>query len=413
MTAPIALNAEEGAARAARFADEFLPAWLDIALPSGTGPAPVVEELPDKGGPTTTLAQARTAFMLAQIGRLGGNARLIEAALRINAFILRYLRDADGGCRYAVNPDGSPLETDEARLRRTYDQSFVLLALVTLRDVAPEAVSEEDVARCWSFVETALTDEAAGALWENDQMAAKGAVPDDLRAQNPHMHMLEAVLQCLEVTGDPIWTERARRLVAAGERYFIDPKTGAVREFVGHDLRPIDTPDGRRREPGHQYEWAWLLHRHASLTGDAAAEQLVGRMRGFATAHGWRTEGKMAGSTYDALDADGTVTEPTHLLWPLTEAGKFHAATARDMGDARSARRAREIAGVIFGRYFDADGGPSWVNQFDGDGNVTWDAGLSRLLYHVALFVTEGASAGLWPLSGPETGANRRKTGSR
>ncbi|MDV7141308.1 AGE family epimerase/isomerase [Tropicimonas sp. TH_r6] len=404
MTAPIALNAEEGAARAARFAEQFLPAWLDIALPAGTGPAPVVEELPDLKGPTTTLAQARTAFMLAQLGRMGGNARLIEAAHRINAFVLLYLRDEDGGCRYAVNPDGSPLETPEAKLRRTYDQSFVLLALVTLRDGMSEAVSEDDIARCWSFIETTLSDPAAGALWEDDRMAAKGAAPGDLRAQNPHMHMLEALLQCFEVTGDQIWAERARRMVAAGERYFIDPATGAVREFVGHDLLPIDTPEGRRREPGHQYEWAWLLHRHAVLTGDAAAEQRVGRMRGFATAHGWRTEGPMAGSLYDALDADGTVTEPTHLLWPLTEAGKFHAATARDMDDARSARRAREIAGVIFGRYFAADGSPSWVNQFDGAGMVTWDAGLSRLLYHVALFVTEGASAGLWPLSTSETG---------
>lgn len=399
MTGTAAPQMTDGCEAAARFADTFLPAWLDIALPAGTGPAPVVEELPDRGGPSTTLAQARTAFMLAQLGRLTGQDNLIAAAKRVAGFLTASLRDPDGGSRFAVNPDGTPLATPEAALRRTYDQSFVLLALATLRAVDPDFVAGEEVAACISFVETVLSDEANGALWENDQMAALGALPGDLRAQNPHMHMLEAVLQCLELTGDDIWAARAKKLVTAGERYFIDPATGAVREFVGHDLRPLDTPDGQRREPGHQYEWAWLLMRYADLAGDAGARRLVGPMADFAARFGWCAEGPMAGALYDALDAEGRVTEASCLLWPLTEAGKYFAAVARTTGDEAAAQKTREIADVIFGRYFAPDGAPAWVNQFDLTGRVTWDAGLSRLLYHVALFVVEGASAGLWPLT--------------
>ncbi|MFD0979540.1 AGE family epimerase/isomerase [Tropicimonas aquimaris] len=395
----------DGAARAASFTDVFLPAWLDIALPAGEGPAPVVEELPDKGGPSTTLAQARTAFFLAHLGHLGGKPRLIDAARRINGFITRYLRDPDGGCVFAVNPDGLRIGSIEATTRRTYDQTFVLLALVTLRRADPEAVSEEEIELCWSFIENSLTDTANAALWENDRMAAAGAQPGDLRAQNPHMHMLEAVLQCLELTGDPVWADRARALVRAGERFFFDPATGAVREFVGHDLVPIDTVDGNRREPGHQYEWAWLLMRYADLTGDESARRFVGPMADFAAAHGWQTEGPMAGALFDALSADGRVTEATHLLWPLTEAGKYFAALARDTGDPAAGEKAREIADVIFGRYFAPGDQPSWVNQFDAQGNVTWDAGLSRLLYHVGIFVAEGASAGLWPLTSSDRAA--------
>ncbi len=389
----------DGAADAARFTDVFLPAWLDVALPPGTGPAPVVEELPDNGGATTTLAQARTAFMLAHLGQLSGQERLIEAARRINSFVTRYLRDPDGGCVYAVNPDGSRIDTAEANTRRTYDQSFVLLALVTLRNADPSAVSAEDVDRCWSFIGTVLKDTDNEALWEDDRMAAGNAQPSDLRAQNPHMHMLEAVLQCLELTGDAVWADRARTLVRAGTRFFFDPATGAVREFVGNDLMPIDTPEGRRREPGHQYEWAWLLMRYATLTGDVDAGSFVAPMADFAATYGWRKDGPMAGALFDALSAEGKVTEATHLLWPLTEAGKYFAALARDTGDVEAADKAREIADLIFGRYFSPGNQPSWVNQFDGDGNVTWDAGLSRLLYHVALFVSEGATAGLWPLT--------------
>ncbi len=392
-------RAIDGCEAAARFADDFLPAWLEIALPEGTSPAPVVEELPDKGGSSTTLAQARTAFILAQLGRLTGQDDLIAASRRVTGFLTTALRDPDGGCRYAVNPDGSRIDNAEAGLRRTYDQSFVLLALATLRAVDPGFVSDDDVDGCISFVETVLTDVAHGALWEDDRMAAHGAGRGDLRAQNPHMHMLEAVLHCLELTGDEVWAGRARTLVAAGEQYFIDPSTGAVREFVGPDLQPIDSPQGQRREPGHQYEWAWLLMRYADLTDDTDARRLVGPMTDFAARFGWREDGPMAGALFDALDAEGRVTEASHLLWPLTEAGKYFAAVARATGDEAAARKTREIADLIFGRYFAPGGQPSWVNQIDGTGKVVWDAGLSRLLYHVGLFVVEGASAGLWPLS--------------
>lgn len=388
-----------GADAAAGFVDRFLPGWLDIAIAPGTGPAPVIEQLPDEQGPTTTLAQARTAFMLAHLGRLSGREDLIDASARITAFLLRFLRRSDGGCVYAVNPDGTPIETEEARLCRCYDQTFVLLALVTLQKARPDAVSDADIARCWSFIDKVLTNRDRAALWEDDRMAASGARPGDLRAQNPHMHMLEAVLQCLELTGDPVWKERARFLVAARERYFIDPATGAVREFVGHDFTPLDTPDGRRREPGHQYEWAWLLMRHAELTGDREVLNLVGPMAEFALEHGWRKHGPLAGTLFDALDEAGAVVEPTHLLWPLTEAGKYFAARARLDGDSDAADRALALAGVIFTRYFRDFPDPAWVNQFDGDGEVTWEAGLTRLLYHVGVFVSEGAAAGLWPLT--------------
>ena len=112
-------------------------------------------------------------------------------------------------------------------------------------------------------------------------------------------------------------------------------------------------------------------------------------MIAFVEAHGLRRTGPMAGAPFDAVDAAGRVTEDMHLLWPLTEAGKFHAA-------AGSSDRARVIEALIFERYFAAGPHPVWANRLDGGGRVDWPAALSRLVYHVALFVTEGARAGLW-----------------
>jgi mannose-6-phosphate isomerase len=52
---------------------------------------------------------------------------------------------------------------------------------------------------------------------------------------------------------------------------------------------------------------------------------------------------------------------------------------------------------LIFSRFFAAER-ITWVNQLDGSGAVLSSDALSRLIYHVLLFVTEGVRAGLWNL---------------
>lgn len=358
---------------------DFLPRWLDrVATSEGA----IVEALNADGrpdaAPATTLTQARCVFALAHLHLATGCPNLLEAACRVNGFLDRSLRDVDGGYRVStVNA-----------VRRSYDQSFALLALVTLRRADPAAIPASHITDLWRFVEARLTDPATGALRADDGPARADAPC----AQNPHMHMFEAALQAFEMTNERIWLDRASRLVDLAARHFVDPSTGAVREFIGADLKPLATETGARREPGHQYEWAWLLRRFADFGGDPAARGMADRMVAFTEAHGLRRDGRMAGAPFDAVDASGRIAEDTHLLWPLTEAGKYCAAVGDETG-------ARTIETLIFGHYF-ADGPhPVWVNQLDGAGEVVWDAALGRLIYHVALFVTEGARAGLWPLA--------------
>ena len=109
----------------------------------------------------------------------------------------------------------------------------------------------------------------------------------------------------------------------------------------------------------------------------------------------------MAGALFDVVDGDGQPIEDTHLLWPLTEAGKFYSALSLRKPEEDGADKAREIANLVFDRYFPAAASTRlhWVNRLDGAGRVIWPEALSRLLYHVALFVTEGARAGLWPIA--------------
>lgn len=388
------------------FASSFVPRWLQLAhdqLHGGIFDRLALDGRPVEGDAKTALVHARIAFTLAHLHLATGDKQLLDAAIDTYRFLDEHLRDADGGYRFSVARDGHALADPASQVRRTYDQSFVLLALVTLQKAARDAVAQRRIDECWAFISERLTDLGKGALWEDDVMAAKGATPGDLRAQNPHMHMFEALLQAFEMTGDRVWLERAETMLDMCRRFFVDDESGAVREFVGHDLQPLAGTDGERREPGHQYEWAWLLHRYADLARKADARSLADPMIAFVERHGLAPRSEpLEGLPFDALDARGQITENTHLLWPLTEAGKFYAARHARVADAQDAKRARDLASLMALHFFApaaATGLPVWVNRLDAEGRPVWSEALSRLLYHVAIFVTEGARAGLWTLT--------------
>src|SRR5690606_29667523 len=113
--------------------------------------------------------------------------------------------------------------------------------------------------------------------------------------------------------------------------------------------------------------------------------------------HGVRQDGGLLdGAVFDAVDADGEIVEASHLLWPLTEAGKL--ACLLHLAGVEGARdRSKDIETLIFSRFFASDR-VNWVNQLDGSGTILWPDALSRMIYHVLLFVTEGARVGLWKL---------------
>ena len=86
------------------------------------------------------------------------------------------------------------------------------------------------------------------------------------RRQNPHMHLLEALLALHAATGEKNWLRRAGALVDLFKRRFSDPQTGALIEFFAEDWSPRPGDEGRLREPGHQFEWVWLLYEYIALT---------------------------------------------------------------------------------------------------------------------------------------------------
>tara|TARA_R110002051_G_scaffold28805_3_gene67944 strand:- start:1578 stop:3791 length:2214 start_codon:yes stop_codon:yes gene_type:complete len=290
----------------ARFADwlrlRALPTWSTLGQ-AETGQFAEALTLDGRAAGLSHRArvQTRQIFVYAQAGRMGWQGpwqrTVTDGLTRLDAC---FLRD-DGLSRSLVSGNGESLD-DTARL---YDQAFVLLALATARRAGVNAVAAEAAA-------IRLREALLGQALPNGGFREAGDHPFQA---NAHMHLLEACLAWEEAGGDAGWTTLADRLVALAFTAFIDPEGGFLREFFRADWTPAEGEDGTLVEPGHQFEWAWLLTRYGRSRGD---ERVLAAATGLYAA-GRRGIAGHPRIAIDALNTDGTIRSRQARLWPQTE----------------------------------------------------------------------------------------------
>ncbi len=154
------------------------------------------------------------------------------------------------------------------------------------------------------------------------------------RRQNPHMHLLEAVLALHAATGEKNWLRRATALVDLFKQRFLDPQTGALIEYFGEDWSVAPGDEGRLREPGHQFEWVWLLFEYSRMASDPSIVPYAGRLFAFGSRYGIEHDEGLKGAVFDGVDAQRALVAGTKLLWPQTEYIKACVARAEWLNDS-------------------------------------------------------------------------------
>lgn len=318
------------------------------------------------------------AFSLA--ARHGWRGPAKAAAEHGLPYVLDRYRRPDGLFRASITPEGRPRD-DRAFL---YDQAFVLLGLYGAHDLDPRPDLLEAATQLLGYVRRDFGHPAGG-------FREAGAAPFQSNAQ---MHLFEACIAWGGAVGGP-FTQAADEIGALCLEQLIDPVRGVIDEFYDAGWRPTGgpgSPDAARRiEPGHQFEWAWLLSQWKGLDNTEirrVAERLFAN--GEASIARYSNVGSDGGAhramgvAPAAVCARGEVTDPLARLWPQTERLRT-AISLVDEGEVGSDgyRRATLEAGTAVLAYVDTPLAGLWRDKLTPDGAFVEEPAPASSLYHL------------------------------
>lgn len=341
-----------------------LPLWISLGQDDDGRFAEVLDEHGrDVADFRRARVPARQIHVLATAGRMGWAGRW-RSALELG--LDRYWADfarPEGDVRSRVSHDGIPLD-DEPHL---YDQAFALLALASACEagVQPEVCAQR-AERLLRRLDDRRVD--AGGWREAGDRPFQA---------NAHMHLLEACLAWDALQPEGPWRSAADEIVDLALTRFVDPKTGVLREFFAHNWRAPPVGEAPVVEPGHQFEWAWLLLRYGGAGGSGRALAAAQRLY----RHGMQGVWPQLGVACDELTDDLTRRSERARLWPQTEWLKAALAFRSLEPDTASHRSDEAKARRALARYLIADG--RWRDKLASDGSFVEEPAPASSFYHI------------------------------
>lgn len=321
------------------------------------------------------LVQCRQLYVFSSAAMLAPEMGWAETAHRCYSFLIeRYWDSGHGGWFFSVAPSGAPHD----RRKDTYGHAFALFALAHYARAFGSAAALAQAERTLDVLDTHLS---AGNGGFADAAEADWRIIAADRRQNPHMHLLEAFLALDEATdeatGNARYRAAAAEMIRLLESVFVDRATSTLGEHFDAEWRPHPAT-GDLVEPGHHFEWYWLLHRAADLFGAAAPSDLAEPLFAFAARHGLDAA---HGGVFDQLRRDGSIVSDNKRLWPLTEAIRAYALRCRKQGLAGDRRQLAALTGHLLRRYADETCG--FREHLDRRGSPIFDEVFASSLYHV------------------------------
>ncbi|MCE0992741.1 AGE family epimerase/isomerase [Pseudomonas sp. DCB_CB] len=338
------------------FAERIVPLWqgpgwnADMALPyealdAQHHPLPVQRY--------RAMACARQLYVFSsRIGQPGA----AERAAALFRSLQKHFHDAEhGGWFYSIDAQGKPLD----RRKDLYTHAFIVFACAHYWGKVRESLVESTLNAALDIIDQQFArDDGLYEACLGEDWADLGSGP----LQNPQMHLAEAFLQVLAVRGDEHVRQSLLQLCQALEAHFIEPAHGLMLE------KPHGAVDNWF-EPGHQFEWFYLLHT-SPLLRDTPLHASIDRAFGFAEQFGVKDAAVLA-----MLNVDGRVLDASQRIWAQAE--YLRALTLREGSEAKLAGQ----LGALSARFL-RDAG--WYECRGVDGVVSRDDMPSTTPYHLA-----------------------------
>jgi mannose-6-phosphate isomerase len=195
------------------------------------------------------------------------------------------------------------------------------------------------------------------------------------------MHLLEGYIAAFETTQDQDYKKTIESLLSLAFEHFYDKNTKTLKEFFTKDW-DNDPATGNQVEPGHHFEWVWLLYQANRLLPNPDYTDLAQQLWITATRHGLAKNGGI----YNQIDSETYLPiDKEKRIWPITEYLK--AITVVPIGKEEKIDRLETALDFIQQYYFLPNG--RW-NEYLNENNTPKKHPLpGTSSYHIFLGVTE------------------------
>lgn len=306
------------------------------------------------------MACARQLYLFSQLIGDAAAPFAQERAAALFRSLQRHFHDAEhGGWFYSIDANGAPLD----RRKDLYTHAFILFACAHYWAKVREPLVESVLNAALEVV--ALRFARGDGLYEAS-LAEDWSVLGSGPLQNPLMHLAEAFLAILAVREDAAVQTALLELCQAMQQQFIDPQHGVMLE------KPLGAVDNWF-EPGHQFEWFFLLDSSPLLRSNPLHASLS---RAFAFAEQLGVDPK-SGAVCAMLDLQpgAPIKDATQRIWAQAE--YVRALTLRADSQAPLLRQLK----ALHAHFLHAGG---WNECLDASGAVSRRDMPSTTPYHLA-----------------------------
>lgn len=353
---------------------DVFPLWSHQGIDQRTGG--FVESLSFEGQamdvPRRAMVQSRQIYSFLTGAKLGCCSETVArvAVEQGTHYLMENFSLPSGAFIYSINPDGSPKGTTPD----LYTQAFALFGLAQAYRQSPQ---EKYKTRAQALVAYLYRERhvATGGFTEiNDQ-------GEKLYRSNPHMHLFEGVIAWMQVDSDPVWKKMGAEIVSLCLNKFIDSESQVLGEYFDEHWNHLREEGRFIYEPGHQYEWAWLLSLYENLTGQDL-KAVRHRLFLLAEKHGTSRTRKIV---FDEMWSDYTPKTTSSRFWPQCERIKAAVRLGHEVPadqQAPYAEGADEALQTLF-RFFETPRKGLWYDMLSDQDSFNGSTAKASSLYHI------------------------------
>jgi mannose/cellobiose epimerase-like protein (N-acyl-D-glucosamine 2-epimerase family) len=327
-------------------------------------------------GRRRSMVQARQIYFMSALVEAGLGPRE-TLKQKIQSSLLRYIeiyQRENGSFAFAV--DDQELQTEGEDL---YSQAFALFALARGFTLSKDPVLETAATKLLYYLTSERSLLAGGfSEVENSKVVCRS---------NPHMHLFEAAIEWLEASPSPHWTNLAALLLTHFKEKILSNRLMIAEEF-DDQWQPILKSEGLFYfEPGHHYEWEWLIERYFDLSGNAS-ENISGPLYEIANQFGLLPKSKIV---VDQVWSNGRVKSASARFWPQCERIKAASYLAKSAENRLKASYTADCLSSVDSliEYLKPLESGLWNDSRDSSGVMVVGVAKASSLYHIAGAIIE------------------------